>query len=105
MLSEPGVVLSSPGGLAACCACEDMAENQWLSSKSIGLSLVADMISVCVGGSSFPGLLAWLRVSQRFSDISRAVVQEAWIVVFTVDLLWEMVQSQKIPIYSCFYIV
>ena len=54
MLSEPGVVLSSPGGLAARCACEDMAENQWLSSKSIGLSLVADMISVCVGGSSFP---------------------------------------------------
>ena len=65
MLSEPGVVLSSPGGLAACCACEDMAENQWLSSKSIGLSLVADMISVRVGGSSFPGLLAWLRVSQK----------------------------------------
>ena len=23
------------------------------------------MISACVGGSSFPGLLAWLRVSQK----------------------------------------
>ena len=65
MLSEPGVIMSSPGGLVVSRACEDMAENQWLSLEPIGPSLVADTISVCVGGSSFPGLLAWLRVSQK----------------------------------------
>ena len=57
--------MSSPGGLVVSRACEDMAENQWLSLEPIGPSLVADTISVCVGGSSFLGLLAWLRVSQK----------------------------------------
>ena len=57
--------MSSPGGLVVSRACEDMAENQWLSLEPIGPSLVADTISVCVGRSSFPGLLAWLRVSQK----------------------------------------
>ena len=65
VLSEPGVIMSSPGGLVVSRACEDMAENQWLSLEPIGLSLAADMISVCVGGSSSPGLLAWLRVFQK----------------------------------------
>ena len=27
VLSEPGVVMSSPGGLVVSCACDDMAEN------------------------------------------------------------------------------
>ena len=58
VLSELGVIMSSPGGLVVSRACEDMAENQWLSLEPIGPSLVADTISVCVGGPSSPGLLA-----------------------------------------------
>ena len=65
VLSEPGVIMSSPGGLVVSRACEDMAENQWLSLEPIGPSLVADTIPVCVGGPSFPGLLAWSRVSRK----------------------------------------
>ena len=88
VLSEPGVIMSSPGGLVVSRACEDMAENQWLSLEPIGLSLVADMISVCVGGSSFRAYWSCRGFPKRFSDISRAVVQEAWLVVIVVDLLW-----------------
>ena len=88
MLSEPGVVLSSPGGLAACCACEDMAENQWLSSKSIGLFLVANVISVALAVPAFRAYWPGCGFPRRFSDISRAVVQEAWLEVIMVDSLW-----------------
>ena len=81
-----------------------MAENQWFFSKSIGLFLVANVISVALAVPAFRAYWPGCGFPRRFSDISRAVVQEAWLVAFTVDLLWEMVQSQKIPIYSCFYI-
>ena len=88
MLSEPGVVLSSPGGLAARCACEDMAENQWFFSKSIGLFLVANVISVALAVPAFRAYWPGCGFPRRFSDISRAVVQEAWLVVIMVVLLW-----------------